>query len=529
MGTARGLAFLHEELVPHIVHRDIKASNILLDTDFNPKIGDFGLAKLFPDDITHISTRIAGTTGYLAPEYAIGGRSSSRTIWGDSYKLLLEWLTQMGEFPEEEVIRYMKEKEITLDDAAAAAAAPDATTKDGEKATAAPVITPEFRLANHLLLSKESGGYKNVAFSPLCIKLLLSIVAAGSNGPVCDELLSFLRSESINDLNSVATQLLFSVFVDRSSSGGPHLSYANGVWVDKTLSLKPSFSQVLENTYKSTFASLDFTNTDEVAKEINSWVERETKGVIKNLIDPDSIQLTDLIMANTLYFKGLWWDSNTFRQKDTRDGDFHLLDGSCSVKVPFMDGSHRRYAIAHHYQDFKVLSLDYKVASSENVPRRRYTMHIFLPDEINGLPALVEKVFSDSVSLESMLPFSNVDLGKLKIPRFKLSFKVEASPMLKEMGLVLPFMKEALITEIVEERAVSISEIIQKCIIEVNEEGTKAAAATTMHPPAGCAAPRKNKPPPFDFIADHPFLFLIREQYTETVLFVGQVLNPLDG
>lgn len=62
MGTARGLAFLHEELVPHIVHRDIKASNILLDKHFKPKIGDFGLAKLFPDDITHISTRIAGTT-----------------------------------------------------------------------------------------------------------------------------------------------------------------------------------------------------------------------------------------------------------------------------------------------------------------------------------------------------------------------------------------------------------------------------------------------------------------------------------
>lgn len=62
LGTARGLVFLHEDLVPHIVHRDIKASNILLDKEFNPKIGDFGLAKLFPDDITHISTRIAGTT-----------------------------------------------------------------------------------------------------------------------------------------------------------------------------------------------------------------------------------------------------------------------------------------------------------------------------------------------------------------------------------------------------------------------------------------------------------------------------------
>ncbi|TKY71678.1 LRR receptor serine/threonine-protein kinase [Spatholobus suberectus] len=144
VGTAKGLAFLHEELAPPIVHRDIKASNVLLDSDFNPKIGDFGLAKLFPDDITHISTRIAGTTGYLAPEYALGGQltkkadiysfgvlvleivsgrsSARRTNEGGSHKFLLEWAWQlyeegkllefvdpdMEEFPEEEVIRYMK-------------------------------------------------------------------------------------------------------------------------------------------------------------------------------------------------------------------------------------------------------------------------------------------------------------------------------------------------------------------------------------------------------------------------------------
>uniref|UniRef100_A0A6N2KF06 Protein kinase domain-containing protein n=1 Tax=Salix viminalis TaxID=40686 RepID=A0A6N2KF06_SALVM len=143
LGIARGLDFLHKEVVPHIVHRDIKASNILLDKDFNPKIGDFGLAKLFPDDITHISTRIAGTTGYLAPEYAMGGqltmkadvysfgvlileiisgRSSSKPSWGGTQKLLLEWAwtlheegkplelvdPEMGEFPREEVIRYIK-------------------------------------------------------------------------------------------------------------------------------------------------------------------------------------------------------------------------------------------------------------------------------------------------------------------------------------------------------------------------------------------------------------------------------------
>ncbi|OVA00562.1 Protein kinase domain [Macleaya cordata] len=143
LGTARGLSYLHEELEPHIVHRDIKASNILLDKEFVPKIGDFGLAKLFPENITHISTRVAGTTGYLAPEYAmqgqltkkadvysfgvlvleiVSGRSSSRQNWGGMQKLLLEWTWQLyeegklvelvdpelEEYPEDQVVRYIK-------------------------------------------------------------------------------------------------------------------------------------------------------------------------------------------------------------------------------------------------------------------------------------------------------------------------------------------------------------------------------------------------------------------------------------
>ncbi|EEC74913.1 hypothetical protein OsI_10854 [Oryza sativa Indica Group] len=143
IGTASGLAFLHEEAQPHIVHRDIKASNILLDKKLLPKIGDFGLAKLFPDTITHISTRVAGTMGYLAPEYAllgqltkkadiysfgvlvlevISGESSSKSTWGQDMNVLVEWtwkLREQGrlleivdpeleEYPEEEMLRFIK-------------------------------------------------------------------------------------------------------------------------------------------------------------------------------------------------------------------------------------------------------------------------------------------------------------------------------------------------------------------------------------------------------------------------------------
>lgn len=143
IGTARGLAFLHEELDPHIVHRDIKASNILLDRNFIPKIGDFGLAKLFPDDVSHLSTRVAGTTGYLAPEYAmrgqltkkadvysfgvlileiVSGRNNAKSSWSGMPKVLLEWVwelyqegrllelvdPQLQQYPEDQILRFIK-------------------------------------------------------------------------------------------------------------------------------------------------------------------------------------------------------------------------------------------------------------------------------------------------------------------------------------------------------------------------------------------------------------------------------------
>ncbi|XP_044954531.1 cold-responsive protein kinase 1-like isoform X2 [Hordeum vulgare subsp. vulgare] len=141
MGTAKGLSYLHEEHEPNIVHRDIKASNVLLGRGYSPKIGDFGLAKLFPDNVTHVTTRVVGTTGYLAPEYVvhgqltkkadvysfgvlvleiISGRRVSETIRSDTFLVRQAWLlyeqgkpldmvdARVKDYPEAEVLRYIK-------------------------------------------------------------------------------------------------------------------------------------------------------------------------------------------------------------------------------------------------------------------------------------------------------------------------------------------------------------------------------------------------------------------------------------
>lgn len=115
------------------------------------------------------------------------------------------------------------------------------------------------RIANRLLLSEE-GKKSNLVFSPLSIHVVLSLIAAGSKGPTLDQLLSFLKSTSSDQLNSFASEIISVVFTDGSPSGGPRLSFANGVWLDKSLSLKASFKQVVDKFFKASLNQVDFKN-----------------------------------------------------------------------------------------------------------------------------------------------------------------------------------------------------------------------------------------------------------------------------
>jgi serpin B len=238
---------------------------------------------------------------------------------------------------------------------------------------------------------------------------------------------------------------------------------------------------------------------------VNLWAKKNTNGFIRDVLSRGTVtNLTRLIFANALYFKGTW--DQPFDASKTKHHDFYLFNGN-SVKVPFMT-SHRKQFVGA-FDGFKVLRLPYE----QGVDKRQFSMYLFLPDAKDGLLTLIEKMASEPEFLKHNLPKTKVEVGDFRIPKFEISFGLSASNALKELGVVLPF------------SPIWVSDIFQKSFIKVNETGTE-AAAITITLGAGCAR-FTPKPIPIDFVADHPFLFLIREDLSGTILFVGQVVNPL--
>ncbi|KEH35800.1 serpin-like protein [Medicago truncatula] len=346
------------------------------------------------------------------------------------------------------------------------------------------LIKVSMTMANHLL-SKQELKEKNVVFSPLLIHSVLIIIAAGSEGTTHQKLLDFLGSKSIDHLNSFASHLLSAILNDPSPASGPCVSFVNGLWVEQSLSLKPSFKQIVYPDYKAALSSVDFKNkADKVTNDVNSWANKETNGLIEKILPP-----------------GL---------------RFH--NGS-SVKVPFMTNGEKQFIGA--FDDFKVLCLPY----NKGEDTRKFSMYIFLPNTRDGLSALVEKVASESELLHHKLHLSKVKVGDFRIPRFKVSFEQEISDILKELGVGLDFSLTKMVDSLPDQdQDHFVSQIFHKSFIEVNEEGTEAAAVTACTVEIRGISIISHR---LDFVADHPFLFLIREDSTETILFVGHVLNPL--
>ena len=201
---------------------------------------------------------------------------------------------------------------------------------------------------------------------------------------------------------------------------------------------------------------------------------------VKDLLPPGSVKSeTDTVYGNALYFKGAWADK--FSKSETRDRDFNLLKGT-SVSLPFMSSSRRQYV--KRFDGFKVLKLPFKQGLDIN---RSFSMYLYLPDEKDGSDNLVKKMTSTPGFVDNHNPTCRVNLGDLAIPKFKISFGFEASRAF-EGSLVS-------------------KALYHKACVEIDEEGAEAAAATIF------AVPRSYTKASVDFVADHPFLFLIREKH----------------
>lgn len=370
------------------------------------------------------------------------------------------------------------------------------------------------RLFQQVALHKAQ---ENVAVSPISVSITLAMVAAGAKGPTLDQIVSCLRLSSPASLHDFASQVRSIVLTDASPKGGPLLSFANGVWVERTLPLQPSFVDTVKNKYAAVAQPADFLHEAEKARvEINTWAEKETKKIIKEILPTGALDgNSKCVVANALYFKGAW--QKQFDVAATTDEDFYLADGK-TIQIPMMTTNKKQEITSH--DSFKVLRLPY----NKGEDGRSFSMYFILPNERNGLLDVEKAVNADF--LEQKLVKSNeVKVGAFKLPRFKVSGGYEMPDALAKLGLTLPFSNEADFSNMVDSpigQSLSIDKVYHKAAVEVNEEGTVAAAATA----AVVMLRSVQLEPTQDFVADHPFVFVLKEDMTGIVTFIGHVANP---
>ncbi|XP_031285626.1 serpin-ZX-like [Pistacia vera] len=375
-------------------------------------------------------------------------------------------------------------------------------------------------MSSHVLLKEALAKGSNFVISPLSFHVLLSLIAVGSRGRTLQQLLSFLGSKNIQDLTSLSSQLISLALPanheNNHNLGGPTLSFINGVWVAEGYIIKPSFEEIVRGVYNATAKEVDFENkADEVINKINTWAENSTNGLIKNLIPQGAVPRdTVLVLANALYFKGTW--AKKFDVLRTQHRDFHLLSGQ-TVTVPFMTSQKPALHLYGSFDGYKILKLPYRNGQDT----RQFSMYFFLPEARHGLQNLVNRSRSNPKFFNTQFNLQYEELPDMWVPRFKFSFEFEASKTMMDLGLELPFQsinKE--ITEMVD-RPLFVEKMFHKSYIEVNEEGTEAAACT-----AAIIIPQCLRYPIPSFVADHPFMFMIREETSNAVFFVGAILNP---
>ena len=288
---------------------------------------------------------------------------------------------------------------------------------------------------------------------------------------------------------------------------GFRLNIVNAIWGQDGYAFLPQFLDTLARNYGAGLRIVDFVNAEEAARlTINDWVSEQTEGRIEDLIPAGSIDAaTRLVLTNAIYFNAAW--AEPFVPEQTRDGAFHLLDGS-KVTVPMMSQTtSHRYAQGDGYQAVEMAYDGHELS-----------MLILLPEE-GGFEGFEQAL--DAGQVEAIVE----DLGNqqvaLTLPSFEFDTKFSLEKTLAEMGMPLAFAPSADFSGMTGTRELFISQVIHQAFVAVDEAGTEAAAATAVMMKLG-AAPGE----PVEVRADRPFIFFIRDNATGAVLFAGRVVDP---
>ncbi|XP_029648052.1 leukocyte elastase inhibitor-like [Octopus sinensis] len=361
-------------------------------------------------------------------------------------------------------------------------------------------------------LKTYEGEDKNIFVSPYSIFVALSMVYAGARQNTASQMEKTLQIDGstktvVHDAHRKYISLLEEI-------KNFDLHTANRMYININFELLTKYFEEIKKMYHSLSENLDFGQAPkDAAKKINNWVQDITKDKIKDII-PDGYLNSDtaLVLVNAIYFKGNW--GNKFNPSLTKSEDFFK---SSTEKVPvdmmFIKKSFRLRQDSKH--DCQILELPYEGSC--------LSMYIILPNQIDGIEALHKSISSDF--LQSIIENQQFHSGEVevKLPKFKMESSFELKQHLVSLGMADLFDQQKADLSGISNCPLYVSEVFHKAFVEVNEEGTEAAAATAAIVMTRCAMVRM---PPLKFIANHPFVFLIVDKRSQMILFMGKLNKP---
>ena len=358
-------------------------------------------------------------------------------------------------------------------------------------------------------LKSEKG---NLFFSPYSISTALAMTYAGARGKTASQMaktLCFKLEQA--QLHPAFAKIDLKLKSDQEIEPGSCLLYtANSLWPQDTYLFLKNYTNLLLKTYNVIITPVNYKkDTEKVRKEINKWVEEKTNEKIKDLIQPGYLDpLTRLTLVNAIYFKGNW--ASQFNKELTKDAPFWITPKK-SKNVPMM---HKKEKFGYGERDsLQILELPYR--------GKDISMFVLVPFEKDGLDRIQKNLTVEKLS-EWTMSTSKKEI-QVYLPKFKVTSEFDLSKTLKSMGMVNAFKENVANFSGMDgkKKWLYISSVIHKAFVDVNEEGTEAAAATAVLMRA-MAMP---EPPPV-VRADHPFLFVIRENSKQNILFIGRIVDP---